>query len=101
AISGGDDNTIRFWDFSRPLRNRDFEPKARQAQAILKEKPGDPAALAVLGEWYAFRGVNDWAVEFLEKARAAGAAANPLTLARCCWELSGALPPQSSLRTDE
>ena len=33
--------------------------------------PEDGAALAALGEWYAFRGADDWAIELLEEARKA------------------------------
>jgi hypothetical protein len=40
-----------------------------------------------LGEWYAFRGVDDWAVQLLEKAARNGADVSSLTLARCYWKL--------------
>jgi TPR repeat protein len=49
---------------------------------------GDPAALATLGEWYAFRGGDHWAVEFLSRARERGAAVAALTLARSYWSLN-------------
>jgi len=88
ALSASDDKTLKLWDFARPARYWDFEPKVQQAQAALQNKPDDAAALAVLGEWYAFRGVNDWAVELLEKARAGGADVSSLTLARCYWNLN-------------
>jgi hypothetical protein len=58
------------------------------AQARLKQAAGDPGALATLGEWYAFRGMDHWAVEFLGRARERGAAVAPLTLARCYWNLN-------------
>jgi hypothetical protein len=45
------------------------------------------ATLATLGEWYAFRGVNEWAVQLLARARADGAKVSSLTLARCYWQL--------------
>ena len=97
ALSGSADKTRKLWDFSRAPLYLDFEPKVSAAQAMLQINPDDPAALAVLGEWYAFRGVNHWAVEFLEKARAGGVAVNPLTLAHCYWELSDDLPLGSKL----
>jgi hypothetical protein len=53
--------------------------------------------LRVLGEWYAFRGVNEWAVELLENARAGGEVISPMMLGRCYWELSDDLPPGSKL----
>jgi WD40 repeat protein len=92
ALSGGEDNTLRLWDFSRAAAFLSFQNDIRAAQAALRNKPGDPAALAALGNWYAFRHKSDWAVELLEKARAAGAIVDPLGLARCYWELSDDLP---------
>ena len=61
--------------------------------------PDDGAALATLGEWYAFRGVHDWAVEFLVKARANGAPVSSLTLARCYWQLNRTTEAAGEFRT--
>jgi tetratricopeptide (TPR) repeat protein len=52
--------------------------------------------LAVLGEWYAFRGRWAWAAELLESARSTGHATDresalSLTLARCYWETGNLL----------
>jgi lipopolysaccharide biosynthesis regulator YciM len=47
----------------------------------------DATAQRTWGEWYAFRGVNDWAIQFLEKAALKGADVSSLTLARCYWQL--------------
>jgi hypothetical protein len=58
------------------------------AQVKLRQAAGDPVALATLGEWYAFRGMDHWAVDLLTRARERGAAAAPLTLARCYWNLN-------------
>jgi hypothetical protein len=44
--------------------------------------------LATLGEWYAFRGVHDWALDCLTKARARGVDVPSLVLARCYWQLA-------------
>jgi eukaryotic-like serine/threonine-protein kinase len=96
-LSAGVDGTLKLWNLTSAQTCLDFQPKVQQAQAALQKNPDDPAALAVLGEWYAFRGVTDWAVEFLEKARAGGATDSSLTLARCYWELSDNLPPKSNL----
>ena len=79
---------LHFRDFTRPARYREFDtllPKAREA---IQKNENDAEALKTLGEWYAFRGVNRWAVEVLEKARKNGANLSPLTLARCYWLLS-------------
>jgi WD40 repeat protein len=88
VILGGNDGTVQLFDFARPVRYREFDtllPKAREA---IQKNENDPEALKTLGEWYAFRGVNDWAVDMLEKARKNGARVSPLTLARCYWQLA-------------
>ena len=97
AELSNEDKTVRIWDFGRAARYIEFETTVPAAQAALQKDPNDARGLAVLGDWYAFRGRNDWAIEFLEKARAGGAAVDPLTLGRGYWELSGELPPGSTL----
>jgi WD40 repeat protein/class 3 adenylate cyclase len=96
-LTGGFDGTIRLWNFSRIATYRDFAPKVEQARLGLRANPNDFQAISVLGEWCAFRGKDDWAVELLEKARAGGVPVNPLTLARCYRELSDDLPPATHL----
>jgi WD40 repeat protein len=77
-LSGSLDMTARLWDFSRLARHREFEPRLERARWE------DPASLAVLGDWYAFRGHWKGAVELLERSRSGGAAGvSSLTLARC------------------
>jgi eukaryotic-like serine/threonine-protein kinase len=88
VLSGSYDNTLRLWDFTRGVAHRAFEPRVAAAQATLQQTPGDPAALATLGEWYAFRAMDHWAVDLLGQARERGAAVAPLTLARCYWNLN-------------
>ena len=88
VLSGSLDNSLKVWDFTRGVTHRTFEPRVAAAQARLKEAASDPVALATLGEWYAFRGMDHWAVEFLTLARARGAAVTPLSLARCYWKLN-------------
>ncbi|MGB7158420.1 MAG: hypothetical protein WBD40_10175, partial [Tepidisphaeraceae bacterium] len=56
--------------------------------AALRAKSDDAPALLALGEWYAFRGADDWAVDLLERARAGGANVSSLMLARCYWQLN-------------
>ncbi len=85
VLSGS--GTLVLWDFTRGVTHRAFEPRVAAAQARLQQAAGDPVALAILGEWYAFRGMDQWAVEFLGRARERGAAIAPLTLARCYWNL--------------
>ena len=88
VLSGSYDRTLRLWDFTRGVAQRAFEPRVAAAQARLQQAAGDPAALATLGEWYAFRGMDHWAVDLLSRARERGAAVAPLTLARCYWNLN-------------
>jgi WD domain, G-beta repeat len=88
VISGSYDKTLKLWDFSRGIAQRAFEPRVAAAQATLQKAPGDPGALAILGAWYAFRGMDHWAVDLLCRARVRGAAVAPLTLARSYWKLS-------------
>lgn len=85
ALSAGIDG-LRVWDFDLPARHRAFDSALDTARKALARDPKDSAALAVLGEWYAFRGMPDWAVDLLEAARAHGAKISSLTLARCHWQ---------------
>jgi WD40 repeat protein len=87
VLSGGDEKTLQLRDFTRGPAQREFEPKVAEAQEKLRQSASDPASLVILGEWYAFRGMDQWAVELLTKARERGAAVAPLTLARCYWNL--------------
>jgi len=75
-------------DFSRPEQHRNYARLKEEAQSRLTKDNNDAGSLKVLGEYYSFRGVNDWAVEMLERARKGGAQVSSLTLARCYWLLS-------------
>jgi WD40 repeat protein/serine/threonine protein kinase len=87
ALSGSGDNTLKLWDFARGSAQRDFEPRVAAAQQKLQQSANDTAALATLGEWYVFRGLDHWAIDLLTRAREQGAAVAPLALARCYWNL--------------
>ena len=88
ALSGGVDGTVTLLDFSMADVYQAFSVRLPGAFDAIHKNPNDPAALAVVGDWYAFRGIWDWAVEFLEKARKGGVTVSSLTLARCYWELN-------------
>ena len=88
VLFGSYDRTLMLWDFTRGVAHRAFEPRVAAAQSRLQQAAGDPAALATLGEWYAFRGMDHWAVDLLVRARERGAAVAPLMLARCYWNLN-------------
>jgi WD40 repeat protein len=97
ALSASQDTEVKVWDFSRAAVYLESARTVPAAQATLQKIPDDPVALQVLGELYAFRGVNHWAVELLERARARGGVADSLMLARCYWRLSDDLPQKSTL----
>lgn len=86
-MTAGYDAAIRFWDLQRPAEYRRLTAALPAAQAALAERPDDAAALLAFGEWYAFRGVDAWAADFLERARKSGAEVSHLTLARACLRL--------------
>jgi hypothetical protein len=81
------DQTLRLWDLAVPRRLRELEPRAQAARAVLRTNPDDAAALAALGEWFALRGLPDWAADVYERARAGGHPVPPLELGRCYWRL--------------
>jgi hypothetical protein len=83
------DGFLQIRDLRRPARYREFNQLLIDARQTLQTKnPNDAASLKVLGEWYAFRGVWEWGVEFLEMARQQGADVSSLTLARCYSKLA-------------
>jgi WD40 repeat protein len=80
------DGAARVWDFTRPAQYRDLDTRVAAARQTLEKSPDDAASLAVLGEWYAFRGLDEQAIDFLERARAGGATStSSLILGRCYW----------------
>ena len=87
ATFTGKDRKERVWDFSRAATTRRFELRLPQARSALQDPPTEAKARAAFGEWFAFRGKDDWAADLLQKARAGGADVSPLALARCYWRL--------------
>lgn len=87
ALSGSRDGLIRRWEWDRPARYQYFQDSLPKAREALARDSDDSSALAEFGRWYAFRGVYEWAVEFLERARAGGVDVASLDLARCNWRL--------------
>lgn len=98
VLIGSTSGALRHWDFSRPEQHQKYERLVSEAQNTLSKDENDAGALKVLGEYYAFRGVNDWAVEMLERARKGGANVSSLALARCYWMLSEKKTLEPSLR---
>ena len=79
---------MRLWDFSRSSDYRAFETRLADARKDLRDDPNNAGALATLGDWYAFRGLWDWAADLLGRARQSGAAVSSLVSARCYWEMN-------------
>ncbi|MEI7729733.1 MAG: hypothetical protein WCO56_09170 [Verrucomicrobiota bacterium] len=77
---------LMFCDFSFPEQFRNFEPRLLRARELLNRDPKNAEALAILGEWYAFLGLWDWAIEVLELSRSRGFTVSSLALARSYWK---------------
>jgi hypothetical protein len=86
-LTASRDGTIKVWDVDRPRRYRVQFDRLAAARERLDRDPRDAEALRAFGEWYAFRGADNAAVNLLERTRAAGADVSPLALARSYWKL--------------
>jgi eukaryotic-like serine/threonine-protein kinase len=88
VLTGGREGRIKLWDFGRVQTYRDMQPKVDAAEKTLQDNPNDPSALLTIAQWWAFRGVDNWAAELFEQARANGAVVSNLELGRCYWNLN-------------
>jgi WD40 repeat protein len=86
ALVGNDDGSMNLWDFSYLRNERTIAARLPAARAALQVRPDDGAALATLGEWYAFRGVSSWAIDLFGRARAGGTPIGSLVLGRSYWQ---------------
>jgi tetratricopeptide (TPR) repeat protein len=86
--AAGTANEVRLWVLDHAAADRRFEERLPAARRRLGADPNDPGALQTIGEWYAFRGMNDLAIPLLERARKASDAGAALPLARCYWQSS-------------
>jgi WD40 repeat protein len=86
-LSGDINGIVRKWDLTRPRMFLKFVDVPLLPDT-LDADPDNAAALKRLGEWYAFRGRHDWAVECLERLRRQGGDVSHLRLARCYWQLN-------------
>jgi WD40 repeat protein len=77
---------LRTYTLDHAAADRRFEEQLPPARRYLSVDPDDPAALQILGEWYAFRGLSDTAIAVLERARKRGTGGPALPLARCYWQ---------------
>jgi tetratricopeptide (TPR) repeat protein len=83
----GSGRSVSHWNIPRFQRHADFALRLNATVAASGSRSDNATAQRALGEWYAFRGVDDWAVQLLEKAARNGADVSSLTLARCYWKL--------------
>jgi hypothetical protein len=86
AVLLGTDGGASACDFGRAATQHALEGRVTAARTAL-DKGADPdgSAAAAFGEWYAFRGKADWAIDFLRQAESQGAAVSHLAAARCYW----------------
>jgi hypothetical protein len=96
AVSGGQDQIVRLWNFRLGEHYRRRELAVAKARTALGINENDPQALATFGDWYAFRGMDVWAAELFDKARDAGVDVPPLPAARCYWRLMESDPTHTA-----
>ncbi|HVK11472.1 MAG TPA: hypothetical protein VM597_22065, partial [Gemmataceae bacterium] len=77
---------VREWELGQIERRKELGDRLKRARERLRARPDDPEALLTLAEWSAAWEKWDWAAEFVEAARKAGARnAGALILARHHW----------------
>jgi serine/threonine protein kinase/WD40 repeat protein len=86
-ITGSDDGTLRFWNIGLFEEIRQLQETLQAARENLSRGNSNGDSLRTIGEWYYVNEEWGWAMEFLQKARSAGAEVSELTLARCAWHL--------------
>ena len=85
TTTGGGAVVIR--DLSRPVQLRKLQNDGMPPFPMRSNSSEATADLAKLGQWYALRGMDDWAAEVLDRARFEGADVQALMLARCYWQM--------------
>lgn len=86
-LSGRPYGISRLGDIGRFEQTQSLQEKLDRAQQELQASPNNPASLALLGRWWAFRGIYNFAADCLERARERGGPVPNLILARCYWAL--------------
>jgi hypothetical protein len=77
---------VREWDLGRIERRKELGDRLKGARDRLRGRPDDPEALLTFAKWSAAWEKWDWAAEFVEAARKAGAGNDgALILARYHW----------------
>ena len=71
-------------DLHWPVRRRAMVQVAREAMArVAAGGPERADDLLTIGQWFALHGSDEWAIDFLRRARASGAPVDPLDVATC------------------
>ena len=85
VVPGGDDAADRLsvWDISRSQKFREIEVSVLNAQQALRKDIDDIESLKVIGQWYALRGMWDWAIDMFMRVEKNGGDISGLLLARC------------------
>ncbi len=84
-IWGNSDGSIYRIDFDFPRQYRLLKTKLDNAQIRLAKDPKDKSALTTFGDWFAFRGVWDYALDFYIRA---GISPSSPKMASCSWRNS-------------
>jgi WD40 repeat protein len=85
-VTGLRDSELKIWMLDRPAAERRFQQRLLAARRSRHSDPDNAAASQTLGEWYAFRGLNELAVPLLERACKSSPEGPALALARCYWQ---------------
>lgn len=94
-LAGGEDHFIRQWDLDAPMERVSLSSALDAALRKIPKSSAstEPSALndadlfASCGRWYAWAGIDDWAIEFFDRAGESSSVKDKLMLARCCWSL--------------
>src|SRR5204863_6509612 len=79
--------SVSCWDFARPRRYIGAAGHFPPPDTTRLPSTNVANQLSALADWYAFRGVDDWAADCFERAREMGAPISSLQLARCYWKV--------------
>jgi len=85
VLTGGRDKKFNLWNFDTPQQYKNFQNVIDDMFHKFNVNQANQHDLTVIANWYAYRGLPDWAIEFLTKAKEAGASDVNLNLARCYW----------------
>lgn len=83
--TGGRDKVIKHWDLTTPIRYSIYSDELTDVIGDLSSFIGTADSYAAAGEWFSYRGLTEWAIEFLGMAQDMGRSDVALNLGRCYW----------------